>query len=221
MRGFLKRSPNLSIRQPEGCSLSRATSFNKHNVSIFLDKLHNVLRRHESFADGSRICNLYETDTTTVQKSKKVIACKGVKQVSQVTSAERGSLVTTCYFISASRNTIPPAIIFPRAHFKSFMLCNAPTGSLGLATPSGCINTELFVEVIRYFINDTNSSIENPTFLLFDNHENHLSTECVDLAKSNGVTILTFSSHCSNKLQPLGVSVYFSFKAHYNRAVDT
>lgn len=101
------------------------------------------------------------------------------------------------------------------------MINSAPPGSLGLATPSGWMNSQLFVEVMRHFIRHTNSSIENPTFLLFDNHESHLSLECIDLAKSSGVTILTFPPHCTNKLQPLDVGVYFSFKAHYNRAVDS
>lgn len=49
--------------------------------------------------------NLGETATTTVQKPKKVLASKSSKQVSQSTSGERGTLVTTCCIESASGNT--------------------------------------------------------------------------------------------------------------------
>ena len=65
-----------------------------------------------------------------------------------MTSGERGTLVTSCFFISVSDATIPPAVIFPRKKFKQHMLNNAPSGSLGLANPTGWMNTELFVEVI-------------------------------------------------------------------------
>lgn len=54
-----------------------------------------------------------------------------------------------------------------------------------------------------------------------DNHEIHISLSSIDLAKSNGVTILTLPPHCSNRLQPLDVSVYGPFKKYYNSAVDT
>jgi hypothetical protein len=43
MRSFMNRNSDLvSLRKPESCILSRATSFNKHNVSIFF-KTENII----------------------------------------------------------------------------------------------------------------------------------------------------------------------------------
>ncbi|KAG8223986.1 hypothetical protein J437_LFUL012089 [Ladona fulva] len=97
----------------------------------------------KSFADGTCIFNQDETVVLTVQTTQKVIAEKGIKQVSQATSAEKGTHVTTCCVINASDSTLPLAMIFPQVHFKEYMLAGAPPGTLGLAIQSGWKNTEL------------------------------------------------------------------------------
>ncbi|KAB0790123.1 hypothetical protein PPYR_15344 [Photinus pyralis] len=89
------------------------------------------------------------------------------------------------------------------------MINGAPPGTLGLTNPSGWMNGELFVNAMQHFIHHSGSSKENPTILIFDNHESHLTINTLNLAKDHGVTI------------PLDVSVFASFKAHYNRAVDS
>ena len=44
--------------------------------------------------------------------------------------------------------------------------------------------------------------------------------DCLDLAKQNGITLLSFPPHCSHKLQPLDRSVYGPLKRFYNAACD-
>ncbi|KAJ8958571.1 hypothetical protein NQ314_006384 [Rhamnusium bicolor] len=204
-----KRHPHLSLRTPEGCSLSQATSFNRHNVNMFYDKLHDIMLREPAFADGTRVYNLDETCTMTVQKCAKVLVVKGQKQIGKVTSAEKGTLITTCCIINAAGNSLPPIMIFPCVHFKQHMLVGDPIGTLGLATPSGWMNTELFVETMRHFIKHTNSSKENASLLIMDNFEAYISLKAIDLAKDNGVTILTVPPHSTGKIQPLTVCMHF------------
>ncbi|XP_050510821.1 uncharacterized protein LOC126887385 [Diabrotica virgifera virgifera] len=112
-------------------------------------------------------------------------------------------------------------MIFPRVNFKHHMLNGAPAATLGLVNPSGWMNSELFADVMRHFIQHSNSSKTDPTLLILDNHESHFSIETLNLAKDNGVTMLTLPPHCSNKLQPLDVAVHAPFKTYYNSAMDS
>nr|XP_034837850.1 uncharacterized protein LOC117994082 [Maniola hyperantus] len=186
-----------------------------------IDLILEAMLRNESFGDGTRIFNLDETNTVTVQKSSKVLAVRGQKQVNKVTSGEKGTLVTTCYIVNALGNVLPPVMIFPRVHFKQHMISGAPTGTLGLANVSGWMNSSLFVKTMQHYINHTQSSKENPSLLIMDNYEAHICIEAINLAKENGVTILTVPPHSTGKLQPLDVAIFKPFKTAYNAAIDS
>ena len=51
-----------------------------------------------------------------------------------------------------------------------------------------------------------------------DNHESQVTLETIDVARENGLVILSFPPHCSHRMQPLDVSIYGAFKRYYNAA---
>lgn len=137
----------------------------------------------------SDIWNIDETGITTAQKPDRIIARRGFKQIGQLTSAERGTLVTLTVAVFASGNSIPPIFIFPKVNFRNHFIRDDPVGSVGDANPSGWMK-EHFIKFVNHFIHHVRCSKERPVLLLLDNHESHLSITALDICKQNGVTVL-------------------------------
>jgi hypothetical protein len=98
---FMKRHPNLSLRQPESTSVTRVKGFCKENVSHFFDTLETIC--DENQLDATRIYNVDESEFFTLQKKfQKEIAVKGKRQVGSVASGEMGVNTTLVACVSAS-----------------------------------------------------------------------------------------------------------------------
>ena len=61
-QGFVHRHREISLRTPEPTSLSRASSFNKHNVSEFFRLLDEVKSKHHFESKDVYNCLLYTSD---------------------------------------------------------------------------------------------------------------------------------------------------------------
>lgn len=217
-RGFMNRNKDLSIRLPEATSIARSTAFNRANVKEFHDNLGKVLEKHKF--GPSDIWNIDETGVTTVHKPSKVIAQKGEKQVGQTTSQERETLVTVCNGINAIGNFIPPFIIYPRVKVREYMIKGAPPGTTAVGHPkhSGWMTGDNFIEFLQHFVKHAKCNPEHKALIIMDNHESHITLGSLKYSKDNGIVLLTLPPHCSHRLQPLDVTVYFPFQNAYSHA---
>lgn len=161
--------------------------------------------------------NVDETGISTVQKPPPIIGCKGQKQVGSATSLERGRNITVCCAMSASGIFIPPMFIFPGVNATEKLKRGGPAGSISAMAKSGWMNEDLFLQWLKHFVHNTQSSVENPTLLLLDNHSSHTSLACYNFCKENCIIVISFPPHTSHCLQPLDLTVFGPLKTAYNK----
>ena len=73
---------------------------------------------------------------------------------------------------------------------------------LALPIPlSGWMIIDNFQRFLHHFVKHTRATKHKPVWLVCDNHESHISVERLDY--KNGIVMLSFTPHCSHKLQSL------------------
>ena len=126
---FLKRHPELSLRQPEATLIGGACGFNTKANSDFFDLLDGVIDK--SKLTGTLIFNMCESGLISDQKPRKVLSVNGKKQVGGLTSGERGSGITTIVCCaSGAGQYVPAVLIFRRIRMAPVLGNAAPEGSL-------------------------------------------------------------------------------------------
>ncbi|KAI5715791.1 hypothetical protein M8J77_022459 [Diaphorina citri] len=217
---FLDRHKDkISIRKPTGTSFARANGFTEERVGHFFDLLESEFEKHNYPPD--RIWNVDETGLSVVpSKVPQVLASKGKRQICSITSAERGSLVTIICSMSAGGTYLPPMMIYPRTNMTSSLLIGSPPGTIGRAHPSGWVQTNLFTDWFKMFIERTVPTEKSPVLLIMDGHYSHTrNLDVLELARENHVAIVTLPSHTTHKLQPLDRTFMGSLKAHYSENI--
>ena len=208
--GFMNRHPELALKAPEGMSIARATAFNRTSVKAFFDLYTSAMEKYSFPPD--RIYNLDETSLSTVMKPVKVVCEKGQPVASQI-SRERGVTMTFLGIINAAGHFIPPVFIIPRKRWNDAFMRGTLDGSKGLLQSTGWMNGECFLETLKHIKEKTFCSPTNKILIIMDNAECHKSIYAIEYAQNNGICIVTLPPHTTDKMQPLDVSVYSSFKS--------
>lgn len=137
LRSFSNDHATLSILTPQLTSLNRVTTFKRYNVSISWDILEEVMDLY--IFDWSNIYNrvvnwstigpnCLQLSITTVQRLKRIIARKGVKQVDSLASEKWRIARYHCNSIKCNQESnIPPIFVFSKKKITRLLCCQWAT----------------------------------------------------------------------------------------------
>lgn len=212
---FLGRHPDITIRKSEGVSLARSNAMNRREVDAYFNLLENVLMVDDVMMKPSHIFNMDETGLQLNNRPDHVLAAKGSKAVSTVTSTEKGETITVIACCNAEGTFLPPACIMKGKNKKPEFEDGMPPGSKVFMSPkSAYITSAIFLEWMKtHFVQRKPAG---KVLLLLDGHSTHCnSVEMLEYAEQNDIVLLSMPSHTSHYLQPLDRAVFKSLKTHF------
>jgi len=144
-----------------------------------------------NITDPSQIYNVDETGCSGhLGCAEKVIVKKGARQAFKVEIA-LGEHITVNMAISASGATIPPQFIFSKTLPRADGL---PYNWTYECSQSGFMNSDIFTKWFRnVFV--PSFGPKRPCLLIMDNLSSHLTTNVIDAAIENDVTLLFLPAH--------------------------
>lgn len=216
-----KRRHNLSIRKPETLEYARKkAATDPFTIYGYFDLLKKTLTELNLEDKPQCIWNLDESSLSIDPSRTKVVGEKG-QSSSRVTSTSGRENTTFVLAASAAGQRAPPLIIYKGKNMWDQWRAppdkEYPRTSYA-ASPNGWMETEIFINYFKKTLIPALGA-ERPVLVLYDGHATHVSVDLIETALAHDITILKIPPHTSDRLQPLDLSVFRSFKQKWDEIV--
>lgn len=217
---FLQRHRDLSVRTAEGVSLARSTALCRETVNNYFRLVEEVFSENLLFDKPGSIFNVDETGLQLNNKPGQVIAAKGSKNVSSLTSGEKGETISVVACCNGEGSFLPPYCIFKGKNIKREFSNGMPPGSVvRMSEKSAYVNAEIFFDWLKNHFLPRKPA--GKVVLILDGHTSHCNLcEMLEFAEEHEIIMICLPAHTTHYLQPLDRSAFKSLKNHYYEACN-
>lgn len=220
---FLKRHPQISIREPEGINNARA-AITENRIRIWFKELQEYIKSIDAidiFEEPDRIYNGDETGFSLCPKSGKVLGPKGYKNLYIIKKNYEKENITVLLVFAASGKLCPPLVIFPYVRPPKALVDNMPESWVLGRSESGWMKSDVFYEYITNDFNSwlTKNEVKKPILLFIDGHKSHMTFALSEFCQANGIILYALPPNSTHMLQPADVSVFRPLKQHWKTTV--
>lgn len=222
-KSFLKRHPDLALREPEGLTKSRAI-ITEDYIRKWFDELQTYIeeiKQEDIFNDPRRILNGDETSFSMCPKTGKVLAPKGWKNVYELKKGSEKEAITVLLVFSAAGKTAHPMVVFPYIRPPVSVVKSMPPDWFLGKSETGWMRSDIFYE---YIVNGVNKWLEDndipkPVILFVDGHKSHMSMQLSKWCDENGIILYALPPNTTHIMQPADVSIFKPLKSQWKNTV--
>ncbi|KAJ8909901.1 hypothetical protein NQ315_005636 [Exocentrus adspersus] len=221
--GFLRRNPEISVREAESINKARAVVSERTIRNWFLE-LEDFLKKNDLtdiFKDPSRIFNCDESGFCLCPKSGKVLGPRGYKNLYSIKLGNEKENITVLMMFNAAGKISPPLVLFPYVRPPRAVVENMPIGWVLGKSEKGWMTSDVFFE---YIANDFNkwaveNNIPRPLLIFVDGHKSHMTLALSKWCEENQVVLYALPPNTTHIMQPADVSVFKPMKSDWKKTV--
>ncbi|KOC59386.1 Jerky protein homolog-like [Habropoda laboriosa] len=220
LRSFFSRNPNLSVRKAESVLIPRPLGMNKPTVMKYFDLLEHVLTTNNIIGKPGNVFTMDETGLQLNNKPGHVVAIKGSKNVTSITSGERGETISVLTCCNGEGMFLPPFCIFKGKNKKEEYSDDMPPGAeIKMSEKSSYVNADIFLDWLKNHFTPRKPS--GKVLLILSGHTSQTNCiETLEFAEKYEIIMISLPPHTTHYLQPLDRSFFKSLKENYNIACN-
>ena len=177
-----------------------------------------LLKRRGPVPDyAARIWNSDETGFCLGMISKKILARRGERSVSEVGGVSDHQFITVNACGSATGIKLPPFILYKGKHLYNTWTEGGAAGTCYGVSPSGWMEEVNYLQWFeqQFYPAVKHLLITGPVVLFFDGHFSHMSISLIKKARSLGIHLFFLPPNTTHVLQPLDVGVFGPVKTQW------